>query len=286
MSLDAAMAPGNVYRGFQEEDLNPAEPHTIWQRTKGLFVPQTRSHRSSTVGSVQSNSSNIRGSAAAMEKPADIQRPQNTVRARNSSLSGMASTSYADHSHSPNYTVHRDWAYFSSGSGYATDISPSHPMIPPTIPAAKDCSSSTKSAKSGLRVTAREPGRQFSFQSIFHKTHRRDESGESSYSSRKPVPKSPHGDGFSAVATSSHHEKTEEELLGLVTGDKPSRSDTLPLYADTPSDDDSDIDGVRPVRTGATLSTNDGDDEKSGWDQDTSGAAGTSNSGRSTIRML
>jgi len=295
------MAPGGVYRGFSHQDLNPDEFQSIWQKTKSLFVPKAISQRSikSSYSGHSTDNSITEHSPLPM---IDVQRPATSVQNRSSPVLGAPSSSRLHFLQpSPNYTIHRDWAYNSSGSGYHTsDVSPGHGNDPPQMPTAHDCSVSVNSEKSGLRPDSRkQPGRQFSFQNIFKSAHRRNESTESTHSvTRKSLglrkaSKPPAEEGFTMIESRTSNEKTEEELLGLVKGDKSStREGSLPLYMDTPSDSDSDdgkakanvLHTVRRIPTDATTS-DDADDEKSAGLGGSSGY-GENSSGGSTIRMV
>ena len=298
LSVDTGMAPGGVYRGFSHQDLNPDEFQSIWQKTKSLFVPKARSQRSikSSYSSHSTDNSITEHSPLPM---IDVQRPATSVQNKGSPVLGAPSSPRLHFLQpSPNYTIHRDWAYNSSGSGYhASDVSPRHGNDP-SILTTHDCSVSVNSEKSGLRPDSRkQPGRQFSFQNIFKSAHRRNASAESTHSvtrkslgSRKP----PTEEGFTMIDSRTSNEKTEEELLGLVKGDKSStREGSLPLYMDTPSDSESDdekakeanaLHKVRIIPTDSTTS-DDADDEKSVGIGESSGYNGNS-SGGSTIRMV
>ncbi|KAF8471250.1 magnesium transporter NIPA-domain-containing protein [Kalaharituber pfeilii] len=284
LSVDAGMAPGGLYRGFQAADFNPEEFQSIWQRTKSLFVPKPRSQRSATIGSAHSSESRDRAPSATTGEHypmsmTDIQRPESSAPARNSAPLGIPSSSHSSYLQpSPNYTIHHDWAYHPSSSGqFTADVSSMHAMTPPSIPAAQECSSSVKSGKSSLKSHTKQPGRQFSFQNIFHRAHRRNESTDSAHSIArrglgliKPS-KGTNSDGFTMIGNEPPIEKTEEEILGLVKGDHPSREGTLPLYRDSPTDSESDDEKekevnvlytVRRVPTDATTS-DEADDENS-----------------------
>lgn len=298
LSVDAGMAPGGVYRGFSHQDLNPDEFQSIWQKTKGLFVPKARSQRS--IKSSHSGHSADNGIIEHSPLPMiDVQRPAMSVQNKGSPVLGAPSPSRLHFFQpSPNYTIH---PYNSSGSGYHTsDASSGHGNDPPSMPTAHDCSVSVNSEKSGLRPDSRkQPGRQFSFQNIFKSAHRRNESTESTHSvtrkslglrkASKPLTE----EGFTMIESRTSNEKTEEELLGLVKRDKSSaREGSLPLYMDTPSDSESDdekakanvLHTVRRIPTDATTS-DDADGEKSAGIGGSSGYGGNS-SGGSTIRMV
>ncbi|RPB24498.1 DUF803-domain-containing protein [Terfezia boudieri ATCC MYA-4762] len=293
LSVDAGMAPGGVYRGFSHQDLNPDEFQSIWQKTKSLFVPKARSQRS--IKSSHSGHSADNGITDHPPLPLiDVQRPATGVQNKGSPLLGAPSPSrFHFLQQSPNYTLHRDWAYNSSGSGHHTsDDSSAHGNDPPSMPTPHDCSVSINSEKSGLRPDSRkQPGRQFSFQNIFKSAHSRNESTESTHSvTRKSLcprkaSKPLADEGFTMIDSRTSNEKTEEELLGLVKGDKSStREGSLPLYMDMPSDSESDdekakanvLHTVRRIPTDATTS-DDADGEK---------GAGIGGSSGSTIRMV
>lgn len=301
LSVDAGMAPGGVYRGFSNEDLNPEEFQSIWQKTKSLFVPKTRSQRS--LKSSHSNDTHDADKADTFPLPtAGLQRPATSAEGRDSSALGAPSSSRAYlYQPSPNYTIHRDWAYNASGSGqYRSDVSPVYGMDPHLKPATQDCSSSIISDKSGLGPESRkQPGRQFSFQNIFSRAHRRNESAESAHSAARKVSgprkisKSPSEECFTMVESRTPSEKTEEEMLGLVKGDKSSTREGSIPYRDTPSDSESDdekakdadvMHTVKRIPTDATTS-DDADDEKSSGIGGSSGYGGSSSSG-STIRIV
>ncbi|KAF8429675.1 magnesium transporter NIPA-domain-containing protein [Tirmania nivea] len=302
LSVDAGMAPGGAYRGFSHQDLNPDEFQSIWHKTKSLFVPKARSQRS-----IKSSHSGHSANNGITEHPPlpmiDIQQPATSAQNKGSPAFGAPSSSRLHFLQpSPNYTIHRDWAYKSSGSGYhMSDVSPGHGNDTPSIHTAHDCSISVNSEKSGLRPDSRkQPGRQFSFQNIFKSAHRRNESTESTHSvtrkslglrkTSKPLSE----EGFTMIDSRTSNEKTAEELLGLVKGDESTtREGSLPLYTETPSDSESDYEKakeasvlhtVRRIPTDATTS-DDANDEKSAGVGGSSGYGGNS-SGGSTIRMV
>lgn len=235
MSLDAAMAPKGVYRGFTQDDINPEELQSIWQRTKSLFVPKARSTRSA---SVNSTGSRIRHSVAPEDTAHPmVDRPSSSVQGgRPSSHLEVPGTSYSIHE--TNYTVHRDWAYspYKSQTQLGADDAT---LAPPSMPAAQDeRPSSVGSNKSLGNPGMRSPGRQFSFQNIFHR-HRRTESTDSAHSVTK---KNANRNSKPFIGDELEKTKTEEELLGLVRGDRRGTPDgeTLPAYRDSSLDGDSD----------------------------------------------
>lgn len=235
MSLDAAMAPKGAYRGFTQDDINPEELQSIWQRTKSLFVPKARSTRSA---SVNSTGSRIRHSVAPEDTSHPmVDRPSSSVQGgRPSSHLEVPGTSYSIHE--TNYTIHRDWAYspYKSQTQLGAD---DDKLAPPSMPAAQDeRPSSGGSNKSSGNPGMRSPGRQFSFQNIFHR-HRRNESTESAHSVSK---KTAQRNSKPFIENELEKTKTEEELLGLVRGDRRGSPDgeTLPAYRDNSLDEDSD----------------------------------------------
>jgi len=302
LSVDAGMAPGGVYRGFSQQDLDHAEFQSIWQKTKSLFVPKARSQRS--IKSSYSGHSADNGISEHHPLPMiDVQRPATSVQNKGSPVLGVPPFSRLHFLQpSPNYTIHRDWAYDSTGGSYHTpDVSRGHGSDPLSIPTAHDCSVSVDSEKSGLRPDSRkQPGRQFSFQNIFKSAHRRSESIDSTRSvtrkslgPKKPS-KSPTEEGFTMIDNRTLNEKTEEELLGLVKGGKSStREGSLPLYRDAPSESESDdekpieanmLHMVRKIPTDEATSGDADDGENTGIGR--SSGYGGSSSGSSTIRMV
>lgn len=302
VSLDAGMAPGGVYRGFSDTDLNPEELQTLWQRTKGIFVPKTRSERS-----IKSSHSNDISTPWHSPMPlTDIQRPVTSAHSRNSLGSGTPPPSRAQFPQpSPyyNHTIHRDWASNRSGSNVQIlePSSPGHRNRPPLMPSAIDCSSSVKSVKSTLMPDSKKQAtRQFSFQSIFSRAHRRNESTESAHStiwkglgSRK-VSRTPDEDGFAMIDSSSSSKKTQEEMMGLVKGDRVNVGEgALPRYVSAQSDSESDDEKAKEAgillntrkATDATTS-DEADDEKSTGPESDSIYGGNSNDTSSTIRIV
>lgn len=300
VSLDAGMAPGGVYRGFSETDVNPEEFQSLWQRTKGIFVPKTRSERS-----IKSSHSNDMPTPGHSPLPmSDIQRPVTSAHNKKSLGFGAPSPSRAQFLQpNPNYTIHRDWASNISGSNLQTpDPYPRHANMPSSVPSASDCSSSMKSVKSTLMPDSRKQAtRQFSFQSIFNRTHRRNESTESAHSatwkglSPRKVSRTPAGDGFAMIDSRESNEKTQEEMMGLVKGDRVNVKEGTPSrYVGAQSDSDSDDEKARQAgvllksRKAPTdaATSDEADDEKSTGPESDSIYGGNSNDTSSTIRIV
>ena len=295
VSLDAGMAPGGVYRGFSDEDLNPEEFQSLWQKTKSIFIPKTRSERS-----IKSSHSNEMPTPGHSPLPmTDIQRPVTSVHNRSSLGFGTPSPSRAQFLQpNPNYTIHHDWA--SGSNPHTLDTSPRHTNKPSLIPAS-DCSSSMRSVKSTLMPDSKKQAtRQFSFQNIFNRAHRRNESTESAHSTMRKglgtrkMSRTLVGDGFSIIDSRASSEKTQEEMMGLVKGDIVSAQEGKPpRYVGAQSDSDSEDEKAKEVgdlfktrKATDAFTSDEADDEKSTGPETESICDGNSNSTTSTIRFV